>query len=77
MLRFAEIGFFFLPFILYLAWRLLGPRATPGLLWATAALVAALAATTLWYGLEHSLPAGSRYVPAKLQNGVVVPGHGG
>ena len=76
MLRFAEIGFFLLPFVLYLAWRLLGTRATPGLLWATAALLAVLLATVLWYGMQNSLPAGTRYVPAHLQGGQIVPGHG-
>lgn len=76
MLRYAEIGFFLLPFVLYGAWRVLGTRATRGLLWATAALVAALAATTIWYELEHSLPAGTSYEPARLQGGVIVPGHG-
>ena len=34
MLRFAEIGLFLLPFALYAAWRVLGARATAGLLWA-------------------------------------------
>ncbi len=75
MLRYAEIGFFLLPFLLYVAWRVLGTRATAGLLWATAALAVALAATTVWYELTHSLPAGTRYVPAQIHNGVIVPGH--
>ncbi len=75
MLRFAEIGFFLLPFVLYVVWRLLGTRATPGLLWATALLLAVLAAVVVWYGMQNSLPAGSRYVPAEVRGGVIVPGH--
>ena len=76
MLRFAEIGFFLLPFVLYVVWRVLGPRATPALLGATAALLIVLAATLIWYGMKNSLPAGSRYVPAQLQEGKIVPAHG-
>lgn len=75
MLRFAEIGFFLLPFVLYVVWRLLGTRATSGLLWATALLLAALAATVVWYGLQNSLPAGTRYMPAEVRGGEIVPGH--
>jgi len=76
MLRFAEIGLFLVPFALYAAWWVLGQRATAGLLWATAVLLAVLAAATIWYGLERSLPAGTHYEPAQLRDGVVVSGHG-
>jgi hypothetical protein len=76
MLRFAEIGLFLLPFALYGAWRVLGARATVGLIWATAAVVAVLAATIIWYGMENSLPAGTHYVPAQLHDGKIVSGHG-
>jgi hypothetical protein len=77
MLRYAEIGFFLLPFGLYAAWWVLGARATAGLVWATVGLVIVLAAVTVWYGLERSLPAGTTYVPAELKGGTVVQGHGG
>ena len=76
MLRFAEIGFFLVPFALYGAWWLLGARATTGLIWAAAVVLVVLAATTIWYGMEHSLPAGTRYVPAQLHDGRSVSGHG-
>ena len=75
MLRLAEIGFFLLPFLLYLAWRVLGTRATSGLLWASAALFVLMTATVIWYGMQNSLPAGSRYVPAEIRGGQIVPGH--
>jgi hypothetical protein len=75
MLRFAEISLFLTPFALYLAWRVLGARATTGLLWTAAAVIVVLAATMIWYGMEHSLPAGTPYEPAQLRDGVVVPGH--
>jgi hypothetical protein len=76
MLRYAEIGLFLLPFALFGVWWVLGARATRKLVWAAAVAVALLAATTVWYGLGHRL-AGSRYVPAQLNNDAVLPGHGG
>lgn len=76
MLRYVEIGFFLVPFALYAAWRVLGTRATSGLVWATIAMVAALAATTVWYGLDQGLPRGVAYVPAQLHGDEIVPGHG-
>ncbi len=76
MLRYAEIGFFLLPFALYAAWRVLGTRATPALLGAAAALVLLLGATVIWYGMDNSMPAGTRYVPAQVRGGQIVPGHG-
>lgn len=77
MLRFAEFGLFLAPFALYAAWRLLGARATPWLLWSGAAAVAVVAAVLIWYGLARSLPPGTRYVPAQLKGGTIVEGHGG
>ncbi len=76
MLRYAEIGFFLLPFALYATWRVLGTRATPALLWAAAAAVVVLGATVIWYGMENSQPAGTSYVPAQMRGGQIVPGHG-
>jgi uncharacterized membrane protein len=77
MLRLAEIGLFLVPFALYAVWRLLGWRASAGLVWATTAILAGLAMTIVWYGLQRSLPAGSRYVPAQLQDTTAAPRHGG
>ena len=76
MLRYAEIGFFPLPFALFGVWWVLGTRATLKMLWAAAVVFALLAATTVWYGLERSLPAGTPYVPAEISHGTVVQGHG-
>ena len=30
-----------------------------------------------WYALHERLPAGARYVPAQVRDGVLIPGHGG
>jgi hypothetical protein len=76
MLRYAEIGLFLLPFAVFGAWWALGARATRKMLWATVAVVALLAATTVWYGLGHRL-VGSRYVPAQISNDAALPRHGG
>jgi len=76
ILRYAEIGLFLAPFALFGVWWALGRRATGRMLWATVAVVAALAATTVWYGLGHRLPAGSRYVPAQLSDHAALPRHG-
>ena len=76
MLRYAEIGLFLLPFALFGVWWVLGARATRKLVWAAAVAVALLAATTVWYGLGHRLPAGSRYVPAQLSDHAALPRHG-
>ncbi len=76
MLRFAEIGFFLLPFALFAVWWVLGRRATLRVLLGTAVVVVALAAVTVWYGLENSLPSGTPYVPAEISRDAVVPGHG-
>ena len=75
-MRWAELGLFLSPFLLYAAWRLAAARAQPALLWGAVALVACLAAGTLWYGLTRRLPPGSTYVPAQLEDGRIVPGHG-
>ena len=75
-MRWAELGLFASPFLLYAAWRLAAARAQPAIVWGVAALVACLAAGTVWYGLTRRLPPGERYVPAQIQDGRIVPGHG-
>lgn len=74
MLRYVEIGFFLLPFALFGAWWVLGARASRRVLWGAVLVAGLLAVATVWYGLEHSLPAGSKYVPAQLSNDAAVSG---
>lgn len=38
--------------------------------------VMALAGMLWWFSLKQSLPPGSHYVPAQLEGGRVIPGHG-
>ena len=42
-----------------------------------ACVLAVLAATLVWLRQERTLPPGTVYIPAKLQDGRIVPGHGG
>jgi hypothetical protein len=74
-LRFAEIALLALPFVVFVAWRIVAPSASPPkvLVIAVAATVVAMAVLllALWY--EEAQPPGTGYVPARLENGLVVP----
>ncbi len=76
MLRLTEIGLFLVPFALYVAWRLMGPRLPPVAVWLALTLIAAMAAATIWFGLASEVDIGEAYAPARLENGVIVGGHG-
>jgi hypothetical protein len=75
--RFAEIALLALPFLVFVAWRLMAPSAGPprllviGVTGAVAAMAVLL--LVLWY--NEAAPPGAIYVPAQLQdNGRIVPG---
>ncbi len=80
MIRAVELSLFLTPVVVYFLWRRFatsGQLAPPRN--ALLALVAALAlagAGLAWSGLHERHAAGSRYVPATLQDGQIVPGHG-
>lgn len=76
MLRLAEFGLFLLPFVLYVAWRLSGRVVRPALFWVGVAGFVILATLVVWFGLARSLDKTDRYVPAHVENGRIVPGHG-
>jgi hypothetical protein len=75
MLRLSEILLFLAPFGLLALWWLLGTRSK-WVVWVALAAVLVLAAGTAWFGLTEGLPRGARYVPARLQNGRIIAGHG-
>ena len=75
-MRWAELGLFLAPFILYAAWRLAAAWARPAVAWGALAAVGALMAATLWTGLSHRLDRDAIYVPAHMQDGRMVAGHG-
>jgi hypothetical protein len=75
-MRWAELALFLLPFAVYAAWRLAVVQARPGILWGAVAIAAMLAAGTIWLGLTRKLDRSEVYVPAHVENGRIVPGHG-
>jgi Family of unknown function (DUF6111) len=75
-MRWAEAAMFLAPFALYVAWRVAAVQARPSIVWTTAAAVLALAAVTVWLGLTRRLDRSERYVPAHVEDGRIVPGHG-
>jgi len=80
VIRAVELSVFLTPVLVYFLWRRFaasGQLAPPR--YALVALLAALviAGTGLaWTGLRERHAEGSRYVPATMQDGRVVPGHG-
>lgn len=77
-MRFVEIALFLAPFVIFAAWRLTAPLADPSprLIAASAALLVLLLASLLWLHREGAVPTGDVYVPARLQDGRIVPAHG-
>jgi hypothetical protein len=76
MLRAAEIGLFLTPLGLYLMWRFLAPHVRPAVLWVGMVLVVGLAGMAVRYGLKERMDPNSRYVPARIEDGRIVPGRG-
>ena len=75
MLRFAEIGLFLVPFGLYAAWLANGARLPRAAIWVAVAATAVMVAGVVWFGVVNAVPSGARYAPARIENGVIVPGH--
>ena len=78
MLRFIELVLFLSPFLLFALWRATAYAGLPSprLVAASVALLILLLSALLWFQREGALPPGSAYVPAHLDNGRIVPGHG-
>ncbi len=75
MLRLSEVALFMAPFALAASWWLLGTRGR-AFLWTAVGVLVVLAAATAWFGLGGALPRGHAYVPARLDGGHIVAGHG-
>jgi hypothetical protein len=73
-MRYFEFALFLVPAGLAVAWwygvRGLSPRGVV----ASAAVLAALAAGLFWFGSDRAVS--GRYIPAHVQDGRIVPGHG-
>jgi hypothetical protein len=76
MLRAVDLGLYLVPTALFLAWLVLGRVATRRFVVAAVVAVATLGAFAVIYGQERSIPGGDAYVPARLENGRIVQGHG-
>ena len=74
MIGLAELALYLAPLAAFLAWRLLGPRVTPLYLGAALLAVLAIAGTGLGLFLRHRVDRREVYVPAHMQDGVIVPG---
>ncbi len=77
-LRLTELFLFLTPFAAFIAWRLTAGSGGPSrpVLIGAACVLAILAAMLVWLRQERTLPPGTVYVPAQLQDGRIVPGHG-
>jgi len=73
--RFAEIAMLALPFVVFVAWRVMAPAGGPPrvLVIAVTASVGAMAILllALWY--EEAATKGAAYVPARQEEGRIVP----
>ena len=79
MWRLLEAGLFLAPFAAYALWRHSLARDQAPSRRQLALILAALAvlgAGLAWFGTHERLPAGTHYVPARLNGGRIVPGHG-
>lgn len=78
MLRFVELALFLSPFLLFALWRVTAYAGWPSsrLIAASFAALLVLLAALLWFHQEGTLPSDSAYVPAQLQDGRIIPGHG-
>ena len=76
MLRVVEIALFLVPFATFAAWRLAG-GGTPSTALVGAALGAmlALAVALVWFASYDTLGPGQGYVPARVVDGRIIPGH--
>lgn len=79
MIRLAELLVFLSPLGAYLLYRrtLARGETAPSrqALVAIAAGLLVFGAVLSWFGVHDRLPPDARYVPARLENGRIVPGH--
>jgi hypothetical protein len=75
--RFAEIALLAMPFVVFVAWRMLAPNAGPPkiLVISVSATVVIMAGLLLLLWYQDASPPGTGYVPARIEDGRVVPSH--
>ena len=77
MLGLIETGLFLVPIVIYAIWRISAAEGgpSPRLLIAGAAAVIVLAVTLFWFIRENRMDPGTVYVPPRLEDGRLLPGH--
>ncbi len=79
-MRWAETLLLLAPAALFLIWHRAALRGEPGPSRATLALgsvgLLLFGAGLAWFGVHEHLPQGLRYVPARLEHGAIIQGHG-
>lgn len=77
MLGLIETGLFLVPIAVYAVWRLTAAQGGPSAraLIAGGISVAILVASLIWYVREERIDPNAAYVPPKLQDGRLIPGH--
>lgn len=75
-MRWVEVALFLAPLALYAVWRFAAIVARPALVWGAVAIVLMLAAGTVFFALSRRAPAGDVYVPARIEDGRIIAGHG-
>jgi Family of unknown function (DUF6111) len=75
MLRLVEVALFLLPFGVVAVWRLLLPArgVPPWMVAAAAVFVLLLAGALVWLLQQDAAPAGSAYVPARVEHSRIIP----
>jgi hypothetical protein len=73
--RFAELGLLALPFVVFIAWRLMAPSGGPPrvLVFGVTGVVAAMVIVLLILWYQETASPGASYVPAQQQGGSIVP----
>jgi uncharacterized RDD family membrane protein YckC len=80
MIRLAELALFLAPLAAYILWRVTVTRGqqgpSPALLSGILVGLLGFGAGLAWFGVRERFAASADYVPAVLQDGRVVQGHG-
>ena len=76
-MRFVEIGHLALPLLVFVLWRVMASASEPPkiLVLGLAAGMLAIGALLVALSYEDAEPPNGAYVPARLENGHVIPGH--
>ncbi len=77
MLGLIETALFLVPLVLYAVWRITAAEGGPSPRWLVAAAAATLVllASLAWFVREERMDPNATYVPPRLQDGQLLPGH--